>query len=228
MGLFDKKKFLTFILENNVVGFFDAPITLKSGRKSNWYVNWRTVASDVFLTDKLADFLLDFVADLKIHYDGFFGVPEGATKLAVISSYKWATKQPNFDAGSHALIMGRGQPKEHGAPKDRFFVGPPRGKVVVLEDVTTTGQSLIEAIKRAKEAGAAVIAAVSLTDRMELDNNKKSVADAVEGKGVKYYAMSEAIDILPEAVKRFRPSAELVKAIEKEFEEFGVKPLRLK
>jgi orotate phosphoribosyltransferase len=40
--------------------------------------------------------------------------------------------------------MGRAKPKDHGDPKDRYFVGEPGGKVVILEDVTTTGKSLIE------------------------------------------------------------------------------------
>lgn len=228
MGLFDGNKFISFILDNRVVGFFDRPIILKSGRKSNWYVNWRTVTSDVFLTDRLSDFLISFASDLNLNHDGFFGVPEGATKLAVISTYKWASKLSGYKAGSHVLAMGRGKPKEHGAAKDKYFVGEPRGNVILVEDVTTTGGSLINTIDRIKEAGASIAAAIGLTNRMERDNNKKSVAEVVAQKGVKYYAMSEATDILPEAVKRFKPNTEIVKAIEKEFEEFGVKHLNLR
>lgn len=228
MGSFDKKKFLAFILDNRVVGFFDQPITLKSGRKSNWYVNWRTVTSDVFLTDMLSDFLIAFVSELGLKYDGFFGVPEGATKIAIISSYKWARSQQGYKAGSHRLSMGRGKPKEHGAPKDKYFLGEPHENVIVVEDVTTTGGSLLSTIDYIKQAGSNVVAAIGLTNRMELGEDKRSVADAVAAKGMKYYAMSEATDILPEAVKRFNPKAEIVKAIEREFEQFGTKPLRLK
>lgn len=227
MGSFDKDKFISFILDNCVVGFFDQPITLKSGRKSNWYVNWRAVTSDVFLTDKLSDFLIAFVSELGLKYDGFFGVPEGATKIAIISSYKWARSQQGYGAGSHRLSMGRGKPKEHGAPKDKYFLGEPHENVIVVEDVTTTGGSLLATIDYIKQAGSNVVAAIGLTNRMELDNNGRSVADAVAAKGIKYYAMSEATDILPEAVKRFNPKVEIVKAIEKEFGQFGVKPLRL-
>ena len=228
MSLFDRKKFLAFILDNGVVGFFDKPVMLKSGRKSNWYVNWRTVTSDVFLTDKLSDFLLAFVGDLDLKHDGFFGVPEGATKIAIISSYKWAKSQQGYKAGSHRLSMGRGKPKEHGAPKDKYFVGEPHENVIVIEDVTTTGGSLISTIDYIRQAGSNVVAAVGLTNRMELDDSKKSVADAVAAKGVKYYSMSEAADILPEAIRRFKPAAKIVEAIEKEFEEFGVKPIKLR
>ena len=60
----EKHRFYDFIIENNVIGFFDEPLTLKSGRMSYWYVNWRTVAEDVFLLDKVSDFLLSFVKHL--------------------------------------------------------------------------------------------------------------------------------------------------------------------
>jgi len=36
---FDRGAFDDFIIENDVVGFFDKPVTLKSGRISHWYVN---------------------------------------------------------------------------------------------------------------------------------------------------------------------------------------------
>jgi orotate phosphoribosyltransferase-like protein len=38
------------------------------------------------------------------------------------------------------------------APKDKFFVGVPKGKTIVIEDVTTTGGSLIETLNGLKEA----------------------------------------------------------------------------
>jgi orotate phosphoribosyltransferase len=227
MHKFDKEKYLSFILDNRVVGFFDKPITLKSGRTSHWYVNWRTVSSDVFLIDQLSDFLIDFVSDLRLAHDGFFGVPEGATKLAVLSTYKWARIQKNYKEGSHTLAMGRGKPKEHGSPKDRYFVGEPRGNVILIEDVTTTGGSLLETIDRIKAAGASIAAAIGLTNRMELDKNEKGVADAVGEKGVAYYAMSEATKILPEAIRRFNPSPEIVSAIKNEFLKYGVEALNV-
>ena len=51
--VFDQHMFDEFVLNNGVIGFFEKPITLKSGRKSNWYVNWRNVAGDAFYLLKL-------------------------------------------------------------------------------------------------------------------------------------------------------------------------------
>ncbi len=62
----EKDNFYDFIIKNNVVGFFDEPLTLKSGRKSYWYVNWRTIAEDVYLLDKVRNFLILFVKNLNL------------------------------------------------------------------------------------------------------------------------------------------------------------------
>jgi orotate phosphoribosyltransferase len=224
---FNQKEFNDFILNNNVIGFFKEPITLKSGRKSNWYVNWRTVVEDVFLTDKLTDFILEYINDIELKPDCLYGVPEGATKLGIISQFKYAKKSENYSKGTHVLAMGRAKPKDHGAPKDKFFVGMPTGKVIIIEDVTTTGMSLLATIDSLKESGIDIIAAIGLTNRMELRDDKKSVKQAVEEKGVKYYNMSNALELLPEAYIKHQPGNTIAENIEKEFNEYGVNKLKI-
>jgi len=49
--VFNQTEFNELVLSSGVVGFFNEPITLKSGRQSSWYVNWRTAAEDVFTVD---------------------------------------------------------------------------------------------------------------------------------------------------------------------------------
>lgn len=168
MNRFNQDGFNGFVLDNGVVGFFETPIRLKSGRASNWYVNWRNVAEDVFLLDELTDYVIAFALDLGLEPDCFYGVPEGATKLGVLTQYKWARGSSDYAPHSHALPMGRGKPKDHGAPKDKYFVGEPRGKTIVLEDVTTTGGSLLTTIDSLTEAEIPIVAALGLTNRMEL------------------------------------------------------------
>lgn len=166
--------------------------------------------------------------DSGLEPDCFYGVPEGATKIGVLTQYKWAKQSPDYTLGSHALPMGRKIPKDHGAPKDRFFVGEPRGKTIVLEDVTTTGGSLIETIDNLTEAEVQVIAALGLTNRMELRDDGMSVQQAVEAKGVPYHTLSSALDLLPEAYKKLKPGEDIAKAVEQEFKEWGVKKLSLR
>lgn len=227
MANFNQEEFNSFILENDVVGFFKEPIKLKSGRMSNWYVNWRTPTGDAFLMDRLTDYVLAFAEDNNLSPDCFYGVPEGATKLGVLTQFKYAKKSGNFSAGSHVLPMGRAKPKEHGAPKDRFFVGMPKGKTIVLEDVTTTGGSLLNTLDHLKEAGVDVVATFGLTNRMEVRDDGKSVKQAVEEKGVKYLALSSALDLLPKVYAKVNPGEEIAKSIEEEFGKYGVEKLKL-
>jgi orotate phosphoribosyltransferase len=213
------------------------PVVLKSGRKSNWYVNWRTVSNDVFLVEHLAEAVVAFIRGLvdskKIAApDCIYGVPEGATKIGILSQYFWAKQSARYAIGSHRLAMGRGSVKQHGAPEDRYFVGMPTGKIVLLEDVTTTGGSLLSTFDQLVEAGLEVIAAVGLTNRMELRDDRLSVEEAIatktsSGVSIPYFSMSNALDLLPE-ICRIQPPAQSVKdSIIDEFREFGVRAIVL-
>jgi len=193
----DKNNFYNFIIKNKVIGFFNEPITLKSGRKSYWYVNWRTVAEDVFLLNTVSDYLLLFVKHLNLEPDCFYGVPEGATKLGIITQFKWAFNDKNIQPGKYVLSMGRGKPKDHGELKDKFFLGIPKGKVILLEDTTTTGGSMLKAIDDLVKNKVNIIAAIGLTNRNEIRDDGFTVEEALNNKGVKYYSMSDAIDLLP-------------------------------
>lgn len=216
--------FNDFILENKVIGFFEEPIKLASGRYSNFYINWRTIVEDVYLTEKLADYLLNYLVKLiqskqLLEPNTIFGVAEGASKIGIISQYLWAKRSASYAPRSHMLAMGRGKPKEHGALKDKLFVGEPTGKVLVVEDVTTTGGSLIKCIDSLVDAGIDVIGSVGLTNRMELRDDGLTVKEAIEsrwGGRIKYYSMSQADELLPQAFKMYGISDELKIAVIKE------------
>ncbi len=222
----NEENFKEFIINNDIIGFFKEPIKLKSGRLSYWYVNWRNVAEDVFSLDQLTDFLISFVINLGLEPDCFYGVPEGATKLGILTQFKWA-KSKNLKKGSHILPMGRAKPKEHGDPKDKYFLGVPKGKVVILEDVTTTGGSLLETIDKLKQLNIEIIAAIGLTNRNELRDDKKSVEQIVSEKGIKYHAMSNAFDLIPKVFNKLQPGEEIAKQIENYFREYCVKEINL-
>ncbi len=227
MAKFNQEKFNQFVLENNVIGFFKKPVIFKSGRKAHDYVNWRNVAEDVFKIDKLADYVIAFVEDSGLKPDCFYGVPEGATKLGVIVQYKWARRSPTYGPHSHILSMGRKQPKDHGDPKDRYFIGAPKGKTIVLEDVTTTGDSLFETIDNLRFAETQIVAIITLTNRMELRDDGKSVKEAAEERKLSYFAMSNALELLPKAYKKLKPNKETARKVEKYFQKYGIEKLKL-
>ena len=220
--MWEEEKFFEFILRNNIIGFFKEPIKLKSGRVSYWYVNWRNVAEDVFLLDELTNYLIKFTQHLGLKPDCFYGVPEGATKLGILTQFKWAKMQEDYGRNAYSLSMGRGKPKEHGDPKDKFFLGLPKGHLVILEDVTTTGGSLLQAIDSLLELNVTIDAAIGLTNRNELRDDGKSVEDVVKEKGVNYYAMSNAFDLLP----RLSPEKDIMRHVENYFQKYGIKEIK--
>ncbi len=192
---FSQDKFNQFILDNKVIKHFDTPITLKSGKKSHIYVNWRTVAEDAYLMNIVTDYVLAFALDHQLTVDTFFGVAEGATKLGILTQFKYAQQQ-SYKTGSHTLAMGRAKPKPHGDPKDRYFVGAPTGCICVLEDVTTTGGSLIDCINELQATGMNVGSAIGLTNRDEFRDDGKTVKETLADLKVPYYEMSNAKTLL--------------------------------
>ena len=189
--------FTDFIIKNKVIGFFDEPVTLASGRSSSFYVNWRTICEDVALFDELTEHVLRFIVQNNLHPDCFYGVPEGGTKLGLFIQYFYAKGQRDFKTRPYTLAMGRGKPKERGPTKDRLFLGHPSGSIILIEDVATTGDSLLKTIDALKEDSSISIDGVLiLTDRMQKRDDNKSVKEAIEERGIKYYSMSNARELL--------------------------------
>ena len=251
---FSQEEFNKFILDEGIVGLFKEPKKLKSDRVSNWYVNWRNVTEDVYRANQLANFIVGFVEDQGLNPKCFYGVPEGATKAAVLTQYKWAISREDFGPGAYPLPMGRGKKKEHGDEKDADFLGLPREGTIILEDVTTTGGSLFGAIADVEELGTAeIIGAIGFTNRMEItpvpgvDTEKivkkfgaiyeratgqqydhaMSVEAAVKAAGVPYFSMSNGLELLPRVYQKANPGVDVARAIEEEFGKFGVDRLKL-
>jgi len=229
-ALFSQDDFNDFVVDSGVIGLFDEPVKLKSGRMSCWYVNWRTVMEDAYLANCLIGQVHEFVWERLPNAQAFYGVPEGATKLALLAQMEWARSRGDFVAGSYSLSMGRGKPKEHGDLKDRFFLGVPKGNTVVLEDVTTTGGSLIESVKSLELVKAKVIAAVGLTDREEVRDDGGTVAQKLSEMGIMYYSMSRATELLPIvfARKKGLVPQRIRSEVEGYFDKYGAKKLVLK
>ena len=196
MTHFDQEGFNKFILDNEVIGFYDSPRTLASGKDSYWYVNWRkTVTNDCFLMEELTAYIIDFVLGSKQACpillpelpDCFYGIPDGATKIGLFTQYKWAKQSLHFGPRSHTLPMGRKEPKGRGDPNDTDYIGAPLGKIIALEDVVTTGTSLLQKVDkiRATKPDCSVIAITTSKRYAEIEYlgvlvfGKKSIVEEV-------------------------------------------------
>lgn len=214
--MFDKEKFIEFILENKVIGFSNKPIEI-GNKETYWYVDWKRVIRDLSLIKKLADFIIDFAEDLKIDFECFYGTGKASTVLATITQYRWAERRERsleFGPGKYFFPVGRPLPIE---------------RTILLEDSVMIGNSAIKEIERLKRLNVDIVAFFLLIDRMEtFREDKKSMREIVESYGIPYYSLTNAIEVLPRLYKESNASVEIAKAIEDEFKEYGIKGIELK
>ena len=127
--------------------------------------------------------------------------------------------------------MGRKQPKEHGSIADRFFVGMPAGKTILIEDTTTTGGSLLQSIEALLTANIDLVGVIGLTNRLEKRDDGRSVAEAVgqykiNGKSLPYFALSNLPALLPAVFAKQNSSPIIQERVKEYFDRYGVNPLR--
>ena len=144
--------------------------TLSSGRKSEHYVNCKPLT----LTGKgltyVCAMMLEHIEDDIVAVGGLtLGADPLVSALPCIS---WAHKVPKEPLVG---LIVRKKPKGYGV--NAWIEGklPPKGsKVVVVEDVTTTGKSSIIAVEKLRDAGYEVNRIITIVDRQvdgEADTN---------------------------------------------------------
>lgn len=227
MSNFNQQEFNNFVLSAWVIGFFEKPITFKSWRVWNSYVNWRNATEDVYTIDKLSDYIINFAQYKWIDFDCFYWVPEWWTKLWIISQYKFVNSQDNYEKWSHILAMWRAKPKTHWAAKDKFFVWMPAWKVVVIEDTITTWWSLILTLDSLKESWVNIVWVIWLTDRNERRDDWKTPWEVIKEMWFNYYPMSHCKDLLPIAFKQQGLSGEIWEMTQEYYKRYWVEEIQL-
>lgn len=133
--------------------------TLASGAKSSYYCDIRLVSFSGEGAGLIADALLAETAELE--FDALGGMDMGATPIA--ACYGLRAEQVGRPT---TVFVVRKNVKAHGTQK--LIEGPlPESpqRVVIVDDVVTSGGSLIKAIKVAQEAGHTVVKAFAVLDR---------------------------------------------------------------
>ena len=145
---------------------------LVSGRMSRFYVNCKPTTLSprgMFLVGHL---VFDIIKDLKP--DGIGGLTFGADPMAMATAFVSELKESPINAFSIRKTR-----KDHGIIKWVEGDMQPGQRVVIIDDVATTGGSTIKAIERAGSEGLDVVKAVILVDRQEggLENIRQHVRD---------------------------------------------------
>lgn len=162
-------------------------ITLASGRKSDFYFNLKPTMLDAEGAALLAELTLDALAGENIDYVG--GLEMGAVPLA------GAIAQLSFMRGKPIqAFFVRKKPKDHGAKLSVEGLAPGeslKGKrVVIVEDVTTTGGSAIKAVEAVRDSGAEIVMVLTMVDREE------GAADNFRAAGLDFRSIYKAAEFL--------------------------------
>ena len=167
------KKELIDLLCKKAFKYHDEPVfKLVSGRMSQYYINCRPVTLDprgLFLVGHLM-----FQAIKNLDVKGIGGLTFGADPIAVATAYTSELKGKSVKAFSI-----RKNQKNHGVIQWIEGDLSPGDRVVIIDDVATTGGSTIKAIERASSEGLDVVKAILLVDRQEggIENIRNHVPD---------------------------------------------------
>ncbi len=146
------------------LSYEEREVTLASGRKSNFYFDGKQTTLHKTGGLLVGKAFWDVVKTFEGPIDGVGGLTLGADPIATATSIAAALEESPV----HAFII-RKEPKGHGT--GQWLEGrknlPPGSRVVIVEDVTTTGGSSIKAVERAQEEGLVVLGIVTLVDRQE-------------------------------------------------------------
>ena len=191
-----KKEFIEFMVESDVLKFGE--FTLKSGRKSPFFMN-----AGAYVTGSQLMRLGEYYARA-IHetYGDDFDVLFGPAYKGIPISVVTAVAFHNLYGKEVRYCSDRKEEKDHGADKGSFLGSKLKDgdRVVMIEDVTTSGKSMEETVPKVKDAADVTIVGLMVSlNRMEkgLGGEKSALEEIRE----KYGFETNAIVTMEEVVE---------------------------
>ena len=175
-----KKEFIEFMIDCQVLKFGD--FVTKSGRKTPFFVNtgyYRTGSQLKKLGEYYAKAIHDKYGD---DFDVLFGPAYKGIPISVVTAIAYS----ELYGKEVRYCSDRKETKDHGADKGKFLGSTLKDgdRVVMIEDVTTSGKSMEETVPKVREAANVEIVGLMVSlDRMEV------------GKGGKKCALEEVKDL---------------------------------
>lgn len=165
-------------------------VTLASGKEADYYLDLRRVTLEHRSAPLVGDVVLDLLDEQGLlrgdeAVDAIGGLTMGADPVATAVMHRSSLRGAPLDAfvvRKAAKQYGMGRRVEGPAVEGR--------RVVALEDTSTTGGSVLEAVEALREAGAVVAAVVVVVDR---DTGAKERVEAEAG--VPYFAAISTKDL---------------------------------
>jgi len=191
------KEFAIFLYKNNIIRFGN--FTLASGKNSSYYVDLRLIPSYPHQFRKMIKNLQNLIVE-KTGLDDFdclASVPTGG--LVVTSALAIEIVKP--------LIYVRNKPKEHGTTKSIEGKISTGMKVVMIDDVVTTGTSVLNGIKQLKEAE------LSISDLYVIINRLEGADKVLADEGIQIHQLTDILEITNILFKEKLVSEEMLEKI---------------
>lgn len=215
-----KESFIKFMVDCGVLTFGE--FTLKSGRKAPYFINCGNYKTGAQLA-KLGEYYAECIKDNNIPVETLFGPAYKGIPLAVSAVVALSNKF-GIDV---SYCFDRKEVKDHG--EGGMFVGKKLTdgeKVVIIEDVMTSGKAMAEVYPKLKGAADVDITGMVITvDRMEraLEGEKSAVQSVYEKYGVPVYSIVNMEDIIQGIRDEVIPGKEHLDAMLAYREQYGVK-----
>lgn len=164
-----KQKLLELIKQKAIT---KGRFTLASGKESNYYIDLRLITLSAEGAYYTAQTILEELRNDEV--DAIGGLTIGADPIAAaVAAESYKTKKP-----INAFIV-RKEEKKHG--KGKQIEGPLKenARVVVVDDVATSGGSILKAIEALEKEKHKIIKVIALVDREE------GAKEAIQEKGYK-------------------------------------------
>ena len=185
---FSRDRFVEFLIESEVLLFGD--FELNSGRKSPYFFNLGNINSGESLR-VVGEAYAQTIIEKGIRADVLFGPAYKGIPIAVSTSM--ALGMMGSDV---SFAFNRKEVKDHGEGGN--IVGADiRRKVLILDDVLTSGKALKESIGTLKSNGADVVGALVALNRDEIDENKQTARQLLEkSEGINIFSICSIKDVV--------------------------------
>ena len=222
-----KQEFIEFMVESDVLKFGE--FTLKSGRKSPFFMNAGAYVTGSQLM-RLGEYYAKAIHD---NYGDDFDVLFGPAYKGIPISVVTAVAYSKLYGKEIRYCSDRKEEKDHGADKGSFLGSSLKDgdRVIMIEDVTTSGKSMEETVPKVKgSANAEILGLMVSLNRMEvgLGGEKSALEEIQEKYGFRACAivsMAEVVEHLynRECQGRVVIDDTIKAAIDKYYEEYGCK-----
>ena len=182
------------------ISFKLGQFTLSSGGTSDYYVDCRTTTLHAEGGRLTGHAILELLEANHIEADAVGGLTMGADPIVsnVATASAWRAQSNPAAPLLHGFLVRKAE-KTHGTGRRIEGFCQQGARVVIVDDVCTTGASTINAIEAAAEAGMVVAAVVCIVEREEAGGRPAVEAAA---KSAPFLSLFTAKDVRAEHVKQ--------------------------